>query len=374
MEMHTINSIKNKLRENNATIFKADKGNTLVIWYTDEQIAKTNEFIRNNHFSPIPNDPTNTFQNEIRKIVNLCKHTIRKEDKWKYICLNPTAHTLRGLPKIHRNNTLIRPIINWQNAPAHKLAQLLSRLIEMHTPLPYTFNVNNSVHLMEDLESIPISHSTKFAPLDIANMYSNVPTKEVINILELLGTHPNVDPAIINELITITNTIMKQNYFTFLNNWYTQNDGLAMGAPTSPILSEIYLQYMEHSHLYTILTENKILGYFRYVDDILIMYNEEDTDIERILNQFNNAMPTMQFSIEKETNNTISFLDITIHKNHDSLSFSVYRKPTTTDTIIPKESCHPIEHKQAAIRYLVNGMNNYHLDKAAKEQEHGTIR
>jgi len=147
-----------------------------------------------------------------------------------------------------------------------------------------------------------------------------------------------------------------------------------MGAPTSHILSEIYLQYMELSHLYTILTGNKILGYFCYVDDILIMYNEEDTDIERILNQFNNAMPTMQFSIEKETNNSISFLDITIHKNHDKLSFSVYRKPTTTDTIIPKDSCHPIEHKQAAIRYLVNRMNNYHLDNAAKEQEHGTIR
>ena len=39
------------------------------------------------------------------------------------------------------------------------------------------------------------------------------------------------------------------------------------------------------------------------------MYNEEDTRIERILNQFNNAMPTMQFSIEKETNTSISFLD-----------------------------------------------------------------
>jgi len=56
------------------------------------------------------------------------------------------------------------------------------------------------------------------------------------------------------------------------------------------------------------------------------------------------------------------------------LSFSVYRKLTTTDTIIPKDLCHPIEHKQAAIRYLVNRMNNYHLDKAAKEQEHGKIR
>jgi len=36
-----------------------------------------------------------------------------------------------------------------------------------------------------------------------------------------------------------------------------------------------------------------------------------------------------------------SFLDITISKVKDNLSFDVYRKPTTTDTIIPNDSCHP---------------------------------
>jgi len=81
-------------------------------------------------------------------------------------------------------------------------------------------------------------------------------------------------------------------------------------------------------------------------------------------------MPTMQFSVEKEANMSVSFLDITIHKNHDSMSFSLYREPTTTHTIIPKDSCHSTEHKQAGIRYLVNRMNNFHLDKTAKEQEH----
>jgi len=82
------------------------------------------------------------------------------------------------------------------------------------------------------------------------------------------------------------------------------------------------------------------------------VYNKIDTDIDLLLEQFNNILPTVKFSIEKETNNSINFLDITIRKNHDNISFSVYRKPTTTDTIILKDSCHPQEHKQAAIRYL----------------------
>jgi len=161
--MHTINSIKTTLQENKATILKADKGNTILIWYIDEQISKTHEFIRNNHFSFIPNDPNNTFHKEIRKIFNFWNHTIRKEDKWKYVALNPTAPTLKGLLKIHTNGTPIRPIVNW-----HKLAQLLSKLIEVHVPQPYAFNVKNSIHLIEDLESTPISNSRNFASHGLA--------------------------------------------------------------------------------------------------------------------------------------------------------------------------------------------------------------
>jgi presenilin-like A22 family membrane protease len=49
--------------------------------------------------------------------------------------------------------------------------------------------------------------------------------------------------------------------------------GLAMGAPSSPTFSEIYLQYIEHSTIYEILLKYNILGYVCYVDDILIVYD-----------------------------------------------------------------------------------------------------
>jgi len=51
----------------------------------------------------------------------------------------------------------------------------------------------------------------------------------------LLDSHTN------QELLTWYNTITKQNYFTNKNNIIIQNDGLAMGAPSSGILSEIFL-------------------------------------------------------------------------------------------------------------------------------------
>jgi hypothetical protein len=47
--------------------------------------------------------------------------------------------------------------------------------------------------------------------------------------------------------------------------------GLAMGAPASAIIAETYLQSLEHNQVYNSLTNHKIIGYFRYVDDILII-------------------------------------------------------------------------------------------------------
>jgi len=73
--------------------------------------------------------------------------------------------------------------------------------------------------------------------------------------------------------------------------------------------------------------------------------------------------------MEKETENKINFLVATIRKEQNTFAFSVYRKPTTTNSIIPLDSCHPQEHKHAAIHNLINRMNTYGLNAADKEEE-----
>jgi hypothetical protein len=110
------------------------------------------------------------------------------------------------------------------------------------------------------------------------------------------------------ELVIISYAIVKQNYFQFLSTPYVQ-EGLAMGAPTSSVFSEMYLQSIENTAIYDILVKKKP----RYVDDILIIYNKPTTNINDVFNNFNNLMPTMKFTMEKEIDK-INFLYITIQK------------------------------------------------------------
>ena len=81
----------------------------------------------------------------------------------------------------------------------------------------------------------------------------------------------------------------------------------------------------------------------------------------------------MKFTIEKEINNTIKFLDVAVQKVTENFYFNIYRKHTMTGTIIPSDSCHPSEHNYAAIHYVANRMNTYHLNKSNKvyEGQHG---
>jgi hypothetical protein len=147
-----------------------------------------------------------------------------------------------------------------------------------------------------------------------------------------------------------------------------------MGAPTSSIFSEIYLQHKENTKIIGILFEHHILVCFRYVDNILVVNKNDTTYIHDVLDIFNSIIPITKFTMGDDKENKTNFMDITISEEENNISFNIYRKPTTTDTVIPNNSCHPQENKLAAIRYLTNRMETYNLNVNNKVKEANTIK
>jgi len=136
-----------------------------------------------------------------------------------------------------------------------------------------------------------------------------------------------------------------------------------MGAPTSGIIAEFFLQNLEDAHLTHLSNKHKVVSYFRSVDDILIIYDANYTDIDNIQKDFNTLHPNMKLTAETETNNKLNFLDVTIHRTPSKWKISIYGKPSFTDTIIPYSSNHLAQHKYAVIRFLHSRLNTYHLHK-----------
>jgi hypothetical protein len=136
------------------------------------------------------------------------------------------------------------------------------------------------------------------------------------DIVDIIKSSTLID---VKEILPIIKIILNQNYFEHNGNFYKQTQGLAMGAPTSPILVE-HVQYLEHSGIYNILIHHQIVAYFKYVDDVLITYNNK-TDINKTIQAFSQLQPSPKFTIELDNKNKFNFLDIMIIKEARKLTF-----------------------------------------------------
>jgi len=92
---------------------------------------------------------------------------------------------------------------------------------------------------------------------------------------------------------------MKQNYFQY-ERLYPPEKGIAMGSPTSSIMAEVYLQYIEETHVNQWLNSKEITYYKRYVDDILIIYDQSKTNEQIILHEINKIYKNLQFKVSTE--------------------------------------------------------------------------
>jgi energy-coupling factor transporter ATP-binding protein EcfA2 len=66
---------------------------------------------------------------------------------------------------------------------------------------------------------------------------------------------------------------------------------------TSATISETHLQHLEHDQKNTILIKHQIIGYFKYVDDIII-YDKNKTHTDTMGMEFKAIHPTINFALE----------------------------------------------------------------------------
>ena len=83
-----------------------------------------------------------------------------------------------------------------------------------------------------------------------------------------------------------------------------------MGSPLAPVLANIFMSFHESKWLNKHnLNKHKLC--FRYVDDILAASDNEQDSLN-FLNFLNNRNANIKFTVEKQINHCIAFLDVFI--------------------------------------------------------------
>ena len=82
-----------------------------------------------------------------------------------------------------------------------------------------------------------------------------------------------------------------------------------MGSQLSPVLANIYMEYFKEMALGS--TSLKLFMWLRYVYVTFILWPHQE-DIQTLLGHANTVQPSIQFTMEKEQGNKLSFLDLLI--------------------------------------------------------------
>ena len=276
-----------------------------------------------------------------------------------------------GTPKMHKFSSsdsfpklcpIVPSIGTFNFNLAHFLCDLLSPLV------PNDYSCKDTFSFVSQIKNAHFSR--KFlVSCDVTSLFTNIPLQETIDIvINLISNHnPNLNITK-KELKKLFLFVTSQTHFIFNSKLYNQIDGVAMGSPLAPVHANIFVGFYKSKWLneYNL---NKPKFYLRYVDDILAAFHKEQDSLN-FLNFLNKRHPNIKFTIEKQINHSIAFLDLLISGiNNQNLTLQTCHKSCCTGLLLNFKSFTSFFYKISLIKYLIdrsskicNNWKSFHND------------
>ena len=108
--------------------------------------------------------------------------------------------------------------------------------------------------------------------------------------------------------------------------------------------------------------------WLRYVDDTFILWPDQE-DVQTLLDQVSSIQPSIQFTMEKEEDNKLPFLDVLVTHTEQGFRLSVYHKPTFTRQYLNFNSHHLYKAKKRIVHCLQHQAKIISNDTDAYQKE-----
>ena len=342
-------------RDRDCIVLTADKGVAMVVMDKQDYINKANQLLNQNTYKVISKDPTTTIKNKLINILKVIK-TKTGLGSYSYKAMYPTGCVppkFYGLPKIHKPDTPLRPIVSSCGSVTYGVAKELAKILK---PLvgKSPHHINSTQDFVEQAKHFKLEAGECLSSYDVSALFTSVPIDPALNVIKDLLVKDNTlkerTVMKVEDIILLLEFCLKNTYFSFQGQFYEQVEGAAMGSPVSPIVANLYMEYLEQKALSTAPNPPKFWG--RYVDDTFVIHKEANK--QSFLQHINSVDPAIRFTVEdNKEDGSIPFLDTIVKPEVDgSLSITVYRKPTHTDQYLQWDSHHHLSAKFSVIQTL----------------------
>ncbi|XP_077513050.1 uncharacterized protein LOC144124283 [Amblyomma americanum] len=200
--------------------------------------------------------------------------------------------------------------------------------------------------------NVRLDNCDMMVSFDVKTLFMSVSTDLAVEVctaaLESDATSPGRSPIDVPDLGRLRRFCLSNTYFTFDQVFYKQVHGTAMGASVSVTAANLTMEWPESHALNSFSPQPKIFVW--YVDDCFAIIKKDVLfDFTAHLNSTERAV---QFTVEKEENGQLPFLDVLVKRSQSMLSSKVYRESTHTGCYPHFHSFHPASHKRSVVASL----------------------
>jgi hypothetical protein len=333
-------AIKNLRNNENIVILKADKGGaTVVMNKTDYNNKMMEHLTTTGSYKKLDNNPISMVIKEVKKAIK-----VSNLDEWMKKRLTPSCQItprIYGLPKIHKEGTPLRPIVNTIGSPTYELARYVAGILRPLVGKTDSY-IKDSRDFVELIKEEKIDSKDMLISFDVVSLFTKIPLNEAIQVIKEVA-----DP----QTARLAEVCLKSTFFSFQGEFFEQTSGVAMGSPLSPIVANLYMEKFEKNALETYPL--KPSRWKRYVDDTNVIWPHGKEELDKFFEHLNGISEDIKFTMELEDNNSIPFLDVLITRKQDgTLGHKVFRKKTHTDSYLHAESHHHPSQKMGVLNTM----------------------
>ena len=280
-----------------------------------------------------------------------------------------------GTVKVHKEGNPLRPVVSTIGSATYAISKFVSESLRPYARQIPSF-IKNTEDFIAQLQNVTIAPDEVMVSFDVKSLFTSVPAKEATTaILETItsdSTFCERTKLAPRTLIALLNLCLTATNFKFLNEYYELTNGLAIGAPASPIIATIFMGKLEDRALATFDTPPRV--WYRYVDDVFSIVKRALVD--KLLQHLNSQHPSIQFTVEVEKDGQLPYMDVTVSRDDQTnkLLTTVFRKPTHTGRYLHYTSHHPDSAKRSVVCSLAKRKKYITLSDQAVQAEEQQLR